>query len=154
MNWPNIIIPIVAVYGAILSTYNIIVQLKKAAFRVKVEISMGLTTSGFGVSGPTIFLSVANIGERAITLSSEGFVLPDNSHLVFPNPLTNVTFPYDLLPGKNCQIWVEARILARELQSHGFSGKINLIGFYGTQIGKDFKSKPYKFDISKWIKSL
>lgn len=153
MNWAGIIIAIVALYGAVLSTYTLVVQLRKDMFRIRVKISMGFLTFALGsTSDSMIFLSASNPGQKETTLSTQGFLLPDKNQLIFPNPQTNVTFPYRLLPGRNCQIWIEAREIARTLKSRNFSGKVKLIGFYRDQVDKVYKSKPYEFDVDDWAK--
>jgi hypothetical protein len=154
MDWTNIITAVVALYGAVLSTYMFITQLRKEKFRIKVKITMGFMSFVSGsTSNAMVFLSASNPGQKAVVLSAQGFMLPDKRSMVFPNAQTNVTFPYELLPAKSCQIWIEAREIAETLKSHGFSKKVKLIGFYRDQLDKVYKSKPYKFDIDEWGKA-
>jgi len=113
----------VAIIGAGVSLYTLI--LRKEKFKIKVKVTTGFLGS---TSDAMVFLSASNPGQRLVTLSGQGFTLVDKRSLVFPK--TNVIFPYELLPGKSCQIWIEARRIAETLKSYGFSGKVKLIGFY------------------------
>lgn len=153
MDWTDIVTALVAVYGAGLATYNLIAHLRGTKARVKVKISQGFVTDPLGrPSEPMIILSALNVGQKAVTLCSQGFLLPNGMKWVFPNPLSNVRFPYELLPGKSCQIWTEAARLARDLNAQGYSGKVKLVGFYRDQIDTTYKSKPYEFDVENWAK--
>lgn len=115
---------------------------------------MGLLNYGVGgTSEAMIFLEAANAGRTMVTLNVPFFRLPDKQQIVFPNPQRNIVFPYELLPGKNCQIWVEAREFARTLLASGYSGTVKLTGLYRNQVGTSYKSKSYKFNISDWTKS-
>jgi len=153
MDWTDIVTALVAVYGAGLATYNLIAQLRSSKARIKVEISLGFLTYPLGeLSEPMVILSALNVGQKAVTLCSQGFLLPNGKKLVFPNPLSNVRFPHELLPGKSCQIWTEAARLARDLNAQGYSCKVKLVGFYRDEIDTIYKSKPYEFDVENWAK--
>ncbi|MCK4418330.1 hypothetical protein KAV79_00800 [Candidatus Aerophobetes bacterium] len=65
MNYIQIIIAIVAIWGAGLSTYTAIRNSIKEKFRIKVELG-----SGFLTGDKIAFLKAANIGNRPVTLSS------------------------------------------------------------------------------------
>ncbi len=58
-----------------------------------------------------------------------GLVLPDKKYLAFLYPKSNVSFPYDLPEGKDCNVWIETEELAKDLNKGGYSGKISLIGY-------------------------
>ena len=149
MAWTEYIIAAVAVYGACLSTYTLCVQIIRNRPEVKVKISQGfLTSSVGGLSAQMLFLSASNSGQKTVTLSSCGIRIPYNKQLIIPNPKGDVRFPHELLPSKSCQIWIEASEIVETLKSGGFSGKINLIGFYRDQTDRTYKSKPYLFDIN------
>ena len=155
MAWP--ITTIVAVYGAILSTISIgihiFTQLISNRPKVKVKIYIGFVADPLsGKTPPVLFISALNPGQKVVTLSSAGLVLPDKNQLVLPNPYTNVTLPHELLPGKSCHIWIETKEIAKVLKANGFSGKVRLVGFYRDQIDKTYKSKPYRFDVDYWAK--
>jgi len=151
-NLKDIVTIIVAVYGAILSTYNFLVERRKHRPSVNVKISQGFLSSGAGdVSDLMLFLSASNPGEKAVTLASHGFELPNKKNLVFPRAQSDVTFPCELLPEKGCQVWMPVLDVARALRSEGFSGKVKLVGFYRDQVGRTHRSKPYEFNVDEWI---
>ncbi len=48
-------------------------------------------------------------------------------------------------------MWIPMRILANDLRQAGFLATIKLVGFYRDATGHVFKSKPYKFEVDKWL---
>jgi hypothetical protein len=153
MKWTEFGTFIVAAYGAILATYNMIMRSREKKSIVHVKISLGFITFALGgTSEEMIFLTASNPGQKVVTLSSQGFILPNGMSLVIPSPQSDTTFPCELLPGKNCQIWIGAREMTRTLKANSFSGKVRLIGFYRDQVDRIFKSKPFKFNVYDWGK--
>lgn len=151
MDWTNIIIAVVAVYGAVISTYTLITQQKKDRPNLNVKVKWGLIPFTNGdVSEPQLFIEALNRGHTNITLSGQGFILPDNKTIVDPIPKSNVKFPHELKAGKGCSIWMDVIETAYKLKSNGYSGKIDLIGFYRDQIDITYKSKPFSFNIDEW----
>jgi hypothetical protein len=154
MKWTEIVTAIVAVFALALSAYNSIQQSRHNKPKVKVKISEGFIVCGNGkTSEVMVFLSASNMGQMSITLSSQSFRLPNKKYLAVPMPLSNVKFPYELLPRKACKIWLEARELANGIKSSGLSGKIKIIGIYTDQTDISYKSKPFKFDADEWNKN-
>jgi len=48
---------------------------------------------------------------------------------------------------------VRANVLAKELKKAGFSGRIALRGFYGSAVGRMYRSRRFKFDVDDWSTS-
>ena len=151
MEWTEIITTIIAAYGALLATYTLVAQLRGKKPRIRVKASMGFLEFGsYGTSDAMVFLSAQNVGHKAVTLSSKGLLLPKKGRLFLLNPKSDVSFPYELLPERDCRVWIEARQLATDLKSRGFSGRVRLVGYYGDQADRIHKSKPFKFDVDDW----
>lgn len=154
VTWTDIITALVAVYGSILATYTAIARWREKRARINVKTSLGFIAQRLtGSSEPMVFLSASNPGSKAITLSSWGLLLPNRKHLVFPYPLgSDVRFPYELLPGTSCHVWVEAKEIARAMRAEGYSDKAKVVGFYRDQVDRTYKSKPFEFDVEDWPK--
>jgi len=142
----DIIVAVVALYGAVLSTIIAIREWKARSPNIKVNLSMGFYTLGASVSDAQVFLEASNPGEKAVSLSSLGLILPDKTKLAFTEYESHVRFPYEILPESSCKVWMDARRLAQGLRSMGFSGKPKLVGFYGDEVGRIYESKPFEFD--------
>ena len=131
-----------------MSTYNLVVKYMEGRPSIKVEIQLGFLSYPLGqASEAMLFLSAANRGEKIINMSSQGFRIPNGCQLISAVPLSNVNFPYELLPRRRCQIWMETRKIAEQLKSAGFYGVVKLVGFYRDEVGDEYRSKAYKFNV-------
>lgn len=59
--------------------------------------------------------------------------------------------PYDLLPGKNYQLFLYVDNISRTLTRRHYSGEVVLIGRFIDPVGKSYKSGPYYFDIENQV---
>lgn len=137
---------VLAIWGAVLSTYKILSDYRKSTRNLKVTVSYGFGV-GEGEVGPNVLLlSAINVGHRDITLSSMGYILPDKRFLLLFKPQSNVRFPYRLSEGNEVSVWQTQKQFAIELKGYGFSGKNKLKGYYKSATGKIYKSKTFIFD--------
>ena len=145
-----IITLIIAIYGAVLSTYSVLISKQQYKREIKVVLSYGFIRNPLSQVSPTmLFIAAHNTGEKTITLTSMGLLLPNKKYLNFLRPDSNVSFPHELLAGKDCNVWVTTKELAEDLKREGLSGKVSLKGFYRDAIGGDYRSKSIKFNIDK-----
>ena len=146
-----IITLIIAVYGALLSTYSVWASKQEKKREIKVQLSYGFHTSPSSVGPTMLLISALNTGQKRVTLNSMGLILPkkDKKYLTFFRPDSNVSFPCDLIEGKGCDVWVATKELAVDLKREGYSGKVSLKGYYRDAIGGEYRSKSLKFYIEK-----
>jgi len=78
-NWPVIITALVAVYGAVLSTVNTIANLRAKQQRLSVVLSNGFLTYGPNVGPLMLFIEIANVGSKVVTINSINIKLPKES---------------------------------------------------------------------------
>jgi len=150
-DWDILVTLSIALYGAILSTYTIWNARKEHKRELKVRLSYGFSTHPFAPQGLLLIIEALNTGRKTVTLSSMGLILPteDKKYFAIIHPNSYVTFPYDLPEGKNCSVWIATKELSEDLKQEGYSGEIELKGYYGDAIGGKYKSKSIKFDIDK-----
>lgn len=117
------------------------------------KVFNGFHTYGPNMSDLRLFIEAANTGQRRVTLGSWGFKLPDGRVVVLPEPFTHVSFPHELMPGKNCSVATDMKDLARSLVEEGFVGSVELVGFYRDQLDNEYRSpKPWKLNLLEWAK--
>lgn len=153
-NLDIIITLIIAIYGAILSTYTIWNSKQEHKREIKVKTTYGFIKSPITGVSPLMIMSTAmNTGRKTVSITSMGFILPnkDREYLILLKPQSNVIFPYDLAEGKSCQVWDTAKELAEDLKHEGYSGRIDLRGYFKDAIGNEYRSKPMKFSIEKHL---
>jgi hypothetical protein len=150
----DIVTALVALYGAALFTATAFVAGYLAYRRwgekepsIKVEVSMGV---GQGIE--RVFVEASNPGRRGVVLASKGFVVPGHKQPIRPRWGDSPDFrePYELLLEHRCQWQMAASTLARRLRSMGIAGQVRVIGFYEDQVGRTYKSQPFKFDVDHY----
>ena len=151
----QIIIGFAALYGLIVSSYNLSINIKKTRYRVRVTLKRGYVATQSGAEGnvnskENLLLKAQNAGYRTVTLNSMGYRIPKiKKDLVILNPQSNVKFPFELKEGKDCTVWSEENYIRGKLKDAGLSGYVKLVGIYADATGKEYRSKALKFEIGK-----
>jgi hypothetical protein len=84
---------IIAVYGALLSTYSVWASRQEKKREIKVQLVYGFLANPPSVGPLMLILSALNTGHKTVTLTSMGLLLPkrSNKYLVFARPENNVS---------------------------------------------------------------
>ena len=81
LQWAPIVTGIVAIYGAVLSTYNLIAARRDRAHKLRVSLKWGMAAPG--PEPETVFiLDAINPRGRPVTVAACGIVLPNGKSLV------------------------------------------------------------------------
>ncbi len=144
MEWTGIIIAIVAIYGAVLSTYLAYQQRAKDKMKLNVRVSWGALT-GVPTYETKLFVGVSNPSSRPITVSNVGIKLPDDEQILFFEG--NIQLPYSLEPENNFISWAPLKEIGIICAQKGFSGKISIEGFCNDQVGRRHCSSQFVFDV-------
>ncbi|MCD6317512.1 hypothetical protein J7M02_00405 [Candidatus Aerophobetes bacterium] len=152
MDYAHIIIAIVAIWGAGLSTYTLIRNIIKEKPRIKVKITFGVLAQGSHLSPRMLFLEANNVGKPAVTLSSCGLRLPKtaNQFLLFIPLGSNKRLPCKLSPWENLTVWMKEASIMQNLKSSGFKNAVKVHGFYKDTVGNLYISKPIKLKLNKY----
>ena len=132
--WPTILTALVALYGAILSTYTVVVNRRDKKRRIHVKLSNGILTYGPEAGPAVLLIEATNPGNRTVILNGACIILPNKQQVVFPNPESNVEFPHALEEGNSCLVWTEMKGLAKKLRQQQLRGIIMLL-FIGISLG-------------------
>jgi hypothetical protein len=143
------IVAFCAFSALLLSIWQEFARRQSAKPQIRVTMGTGIIGLPQGASDAQLLVEAANIGEKAVTLSTQAQLkLPDGRRFLLPPRNTHVQFPYELHSGKNCVTWIPLAQLAENLREAGFSGKCMLLGTYRDQIGNVYRSQPFEFDAS------
>ena len=146
MNWP-IVTGVVAIYGAMLSSWNAYSSYRAKRRSINVEVSYGCETYQGGEWGPqSIIVTALNKGHQPITLAGAGIRWPDGRTSVCLGPSGNTRFPHELDGGKSCMVCLPIREIVPPMKNVGFSGKVRLKGFFRDALGKTY-AKKFNFDL-------
>jgi len=153
MDLTSVITLLVAAYAAVLSSY-IFFWHHRAKVNVSVRTGVPLDplslakAEAAGKDFPVrIYLSASNPRPRAVVLNAMGFILPnDMTWNLIPELVknTNVTFPHKLDYGESCEVWIDPEVLSRQFKDQGLSGNPEIFGYFKDQLGRIYKSKPFK----------
>lgn len=151
INW-TVVTGVVAVYGALVSTWNVVTKHLETKHRIKVKMSLGFETFGPDLGPASVLVTALNTGQLAVTLVEAGLRLPNNQHTTHFSPSGTAHFPHELKRGQNCFIVVPIREVAVALKRGGFSGTIRVKGFYRDALDKRHTSGRFKVNIEDWLK--
>lgn len=152
VGWPTVITAIVAVYGALLSTWNAISNWKVKRRQLRVEVTRGFVA----VDNPTlmILLKTSNPGHTPLMLGHAGFVCPKGLDLIAPKLSGEAQLPHELKEGNGCAFWVDPSELAEVLRRNGKSGTVHMNAYFEDGLGKRHYSNGFDLDvgyeISRW----
>lgn len=144
------------VCSTIIIILSFVARRKEKKGLLNVDVRIGLFKTMFGLKGPELFISAYNIGNRPVTISSFGLIVPkknDRRYMTFFDFNSNLEFPYEVYPGKSCEVWQEPEWVANNLKSEGFTGKVKVKGFYRDQTKREYRGKKFIFDIDEYLKN-
>jgi len=138
---------LVALYGALLSTYNAYTARKQSRHQIDVKITFGWLTYGRNLSDDMVMVGASNPGHRAVTLTSVGFLLPDGRQLALMSEGSK-PLPHHLSEGTSIQHWIPRHELTETLRKQRLSDPVKLRGFYNDAVGACHLSKSISFKLS------
>lgn len=148
IEWQWAITAAVAIYGALLSTYNAYVARKQNRTDIRVTVKYGFFTSGPTLSDQVLFVEASNPGRRAITLTSVGVVLPTKQQLVITTQ-GSYPLPHNLTEGTSISHWISLREMSDIMRANRVAGTVKLRGFYNDAVGARHYSERFSFNLDE-----
>ena len=146
--WPTIVTAAVALYGAVLSTVNLIVGRKERRRQVQVRFGQAVSLVPL-LNTPVDLLSMeaVNVGSRPVTLNAPTILLPTRDRVFFPRFWHgSSSFPCELSDSAKCTALIEVAALADAFRQKGLTGRVRLVGVFKDSAGKEHKSRPVHVD--------
>lgn len=148
--WTEVTTAVVALYGAVLATYNLVAKWRESHTSLALSISFGVVGQGAQVSDTQVITEIANPTDKTVTINLPIIELPTKRNFVSTWPSCRVTFPYEVLPGKKCTVWIAAKELAAFLMKDGLAGKVQVRAMVRDPLERKHRSKKFGFDIDRW----
>lgn len=151
INWrkaERLAVALVAIWGAGLSTYQVVSQHAEKARRLKVEVSWDAPARGARQYRYGLKLVARNPGYQPVMLTAAGFLLPDGR--LYPCGQTDL--PRRLEPGENTGVLLAGESLlplCEALAADGSAATVTLIGIYEDALDVHHRSAPFPFDIAR-----
>ncbi|MGB2964229.1 MAG: hypothetical protein WBB69_09605 [Anaerolineales bacterium] len=163
MDWTKTATAIVAIYGAIISTYTLYRQYKARHAQIEVELNYYLP-SNRPVNAWSINLRAKNKSQFKVILNSIGFILPerkvhlptgwkDGKFLETFHHSRQQELPIELEPHSSYETKVPAWDFAQSISRKGFKESIKVCAFFVDGLGNKHKSKHKRFNIEEVINS-
>ena len=151
IKWTDIVIALVAIYAAGLSTYTFIQDKRDKRPLLKVRLTYGILD--YVTRGEIAMLfSMSNPGSRPVTVTSVCLLLPDKRTMVVRQLQGTAPLPVELQPGQGQTYWMLPRDVAQTLQKEGYRGVLNVRATCTDATGRDYHSKAGTFDIEARLK--
>lgn len=152
----DILLVIVAVYGAVLATFNYRQAKRKDQRNVLVEISTVLPTYGPVLGACFAKVAVINAGQRSVTITNIGLCLPDHTRLFSMSSgmpgMPNTQLPAPLSDGESAHITVSYKDLGEALLSHRLTGHTKLMPICIDSAGALYSGKRWSIDPHKFAR--
>jgi hypothetical protein len=147
----DLVIFLLAIYGAGLSTFNLIQAVRKDRRRVSVRYSTVMPTYGGTVGRCFAKVEAVNVGHRPVTITSLSFELPSGAKLVSFDSDQLPGFPDTRLPavlsdGQTAHATISYADIAGALVSAGRTGKTRLTPYCEDTVGKVYRGEAWLAD--------
>jgi hypothetical protein len=154
----DILLFLLALYGAALSTFNWRQAVRKERREIKVSMSTVIPTYHNGDTGNCFArIEATNVGHRPLTVTTIALELPTGARM-FPTAthvlpgMPNSIFPVHLSDGQSAYLSLSYGEIAAALLQHGMSERIKLIPLCLDSSGGIYKGTPWDVDPHELMK--
>ena len=141
-----------AIYGAVLSTWNLISAIRKDRRAIRVTAGSKILVDGYGNSGNTwAHIEATNLGQRPVTVTMIAFEIDGGGRLfnmrgaTYPG-LDNSALPITLADGQTARLHQSYADIGLALMSSGFSGKSRITPICEDSVGGIHRGKAWDVD--------
>jgi hypothetical protein len=147
----DVLLSVVALYGAVLSTFNYTQSVRKERRSVVVSLSTAMPTYGATVGDCFAKIEAINAGHRSVTISTLALEFPEGQRLfstgsVGAPGVSDTQLPISLADGQSAQMFFSYKDIGNTLVSHGRTQKIKLTPICIDSFGTVYKGKLWDVD--------
>lgn len=146
MIWLQAATGVLAFYAAVLATYVIVAPRIKLSRSLHVRVMLGYLSQSPSAGDAMVVLSATNRGQKPITLSGAGLLLPRRGPVLFLKIEGDASLPHALAAGKSCRFWIPAHKVSRAIKESGVSGRVRITGLMTDETDHTYRSRSYRFD--------
>ena len=147
----DVVIFVLAIYGAVLSTFNLTQAVRKERRRVSVRHSTVMPTYGSTLGRCYVKIEAVNVGHRPVTIKTLTLELESGAKL-FPFQsdqlpgLPDTRLPAVLSDGQTAHLMIPYAEIASALVSAGCAGKTPLTPYCEDTIGNTYRGEVWQAD--------
>jgi hypothetical protein len=152
----DVVLFIVAVYAAVLSTINFLRAIRKERRSIRVLATTAMPTYGPHLGPPFAQITAVNDGHRVACISLLTFELPNKSRLFalqgtgIPG-LESTRLPAKLEQGETAQFFISYADIGHALLSHGLTTRTKLTPVCEDTTGGRYRGKPWTVDPKEYV---
>ncbi len=153
----DVLLALLAIYGAILSTFNWRQASRKERRVVKVCASTAVPTYGDSLGKALAKIEATNVGQRTVTVKTLAFELPNRSRM-YPrgsntvHGINDTLLPTTLSDGQSAQIYMSYDDIGRALIQSGNTQKLKLTPVCDDSTGVTYRGEPWDVDPQEFLK--
>ncbi len=146
----------IAIYGAVLSTFNWRQAAKKDRRQITVSVSTALPTYGDQLGAPYAKLEAVNTGHRVVTVKTLTFETPSGARLApmltdrFPG-MPDTRLPVSLSDGQSAHLLLPYSDIAEALIGNGQTGKVKLTPVCVDSADNVHRGEPWDVDPREFL---
>jgi hypothetical protein len=156
----DIILFALAIYGALLSTWNLIQAIRKEARSIRVTAGSKIPVFTNGEMGKTwVHLEATNIGQRPVTVTTLAFELGAGRRLFNmqhsgqnPPGLEDTALPITLADGQTARLHYAYSDIAQALLSEGQTASCKLTPICEDSAGGIHRGEAWNVDPREWMR--
>jgi hypothetical protein len=122
---------VVAIYGAVLSTYNLRQARRKDRRQLTISLSTAMYTYPGGLGPRMVSITVTNAGQRPVISSLPATILPNGHQVILIAADGAGNFPKRLKDGESASMRISYRELADALSARGYRNRVNIPSLLG-----------------------
>lgn len=140
------------VFGGIIILLFKFIERKDKQSKIKVKANFSFPVYQTKLGEMMLQISAINDGEKTVTLTSCGILLPDRMTIIKTKQieteyLSQNTLPYVLEASKRCIQFFSIGEIKSTLRENKYSGKVKVKGFFRDATDHEYFSKPIKLDL-------
>ena len=153
----DVVLFVLAIWGAGLSTYSFLVAKRKEKRSIQVKVSTVMLTYGSELGPPIAKLEAINIGQRVVTVSTLTFETPTKGRMFplaenrYPG-MSDTKLPVSLNDGQSAQMHISYHEIGEALVGNGKTGRIRIVPVCVDSTGGEHRGEPWDIDTNELIR--
>lgn len=145
----QVIVSLGALWAAVVSTLNLVRNIRQDSRRLNVRLSWGLLANrAMPDNDEKLIVNIGNPGSIPVVISGITLRFPGNKTFVQLDLPGNATLPHELEAGKGCAFWYELKHLKEKVKESEYGSSVRVHALVSDQVGGEHRSQKFKIDLS------